>query len=47
VDKPDPATSQKAISVENFVKVSVEGKVMKVQAKGLDGKILDEFEVRH
>jgi predicted phosphodiesterase len=47
VSKPDPATSQKAISVENFVKVSVEGKVMKVQAKGLDGKILDEFEVRH
>lgn len=47
VDKPDSATSQKAISVENFVKVSVEGKVMKVQAKGLDGKILDEFEVRH
>jgi acid phosphatase type 7 len=47
VKMPDPATSQKAISVENFVKVSVEGKVMKVQAKGLDGKILDEFEVRH
>jgi acid phosphatase type 7 len=47
VDKPDAATSQKAISVENFVKVSVEGKVMTVQAKALDGKILDEFEVRH
>jgi predicted phosphodiesterase len=47
VDKPDPATSQKAISVENFVSVSVNGKVMKVTAKGLDGKILDEFEVRH
>jgi hypothetical protein len=47
VDKPDPATSQKAISVENFVTVSVNGKVMKVQAKGLDGKILDEFEIRH
>jgi 3',5'-cyclic AMP phosphodiesterase CpdA len=47
VDKPDPATSQKAISVENFVKVSVAGKVIKVVAKGLDGKTLDEFEVRH
>jgi 3',5'-cyclic AMP phosphodiesterase CpdA len=47
VDKPDPATSQKAISVENFVTVSVNGKVMKVQAKGLDGKILDEFEIHH
>jgi acid phosphatase type 7 len=47
VDKPDPATSQKAIRVENFVTVSVNGKVMKVQAKGLDGTILDEFEVRH
>jgi predicted phosphodiesterase len=42
VAKPDPATSQKAVSVENFVKVSVE-----VRAMGLDGKILDEFEVRH
>lgn len=47
VDKPDPATSQKAIKVENFVTVSVDGKIMKVQAKGLDGKILDEFEIRH
>lgn len=47
VDKPDPATSQKAISVENFVTVSVNGKSMKVTAKGLDGKILDEFEVHH
>jgi 3',5'-cyclic AMP phosphodiesterase CpdA len=47
VDKPDPATSQKAIKSENFVKVSVEGKVMTIRAKGLDGKILDEFEIRH
>jgi hypothetical protein len=47
VDKPDPATSQKAISVENFVSVSVNGKLMKVTAKGIDGKILDEFEVKH
>jgi 3',5'-cyclic AMP phosphodiesterase CpdA len=47
VAKPDPATSQKAVSVENFVTVSVNGKVMKVQAKGLDGKLLDEFEIRH
>ena len=47
VDKPDPATSQKAISVENFVTVGVDGKVMKVQAKGPDGKILDEFEIHH
>ena len=47
VSKPDPATSKKAISVENFVIVSVNGKSMKVQAKGLDGTILDEFEIRH
>jgi hypothetical protein len=47
VDKPDPATVQKAISVENFVTVSVNGKVMKIQAHGLDGKTLDEFEIRH
>lgn len=47
VDKPDPATSQKAISAENFVTVSVEGKTMKITAHGIDGKILDEFEVHH
>jgi hypothetical protein len=33
--------------VENFVKVSVSGKTMKVTAKGIDGKILDEFEIKH
>jgi hypothetical protein len=47
VDKPYPATSQTAIRVENFVTVSVNAKGMKVQAKGLDETILDEFEVRH
>jgi 3',5'-cyclic AMP phosphodiesterase CpdA len=47
VSKPDPATSQKVISVENFVTISVDGKLMKIQAKGLDGKILDELEIRH
>ena len=47
VNKPDAATVQKAISIENFVTVSVNGKVMKLQAHGIDGKILDEFEIRH
>jgi acid phosphatase type 7 len=46
VDKPD-AGVQKALSVENFVTVSVDGKVMKIQAHSLDGKLLDELEIRH
>jgi 3',5'-cyclic AMP phosphodiesterase CpdA len=46
VDKPDPNTVVKVVSTENFVTVSVDGKVAKVQARALDGKILDEFELK-
>jgi hypothetical protein len=46
VDKPDPQTMVKVVSTENFVTVSVNGKTAKVQAHALDGKILDEFELK-
>ena len=46
VDKPDPQITVKVVSTENFVTVSVDGKVAKVQAHALDGKILDEFELK-
>jgi hypothetical protein len=36
----------KVVSTENFVTVSVNGKTAKVQAHALDGKILDEFELK-
>jgi len=46
VDKPDPQTTVKVVSTENFVTISVDGKTAKVQAHALDGKILDEFELK-
>ena len=46
VNKPDAAIVQKVVSVENFVSVSVSGKTAKVQAIGIDGTVLDEFEFR-
>jgi hypothetical protein len=46
VDKPDPQTMVKVVSTENFVTVFVNGKTAKVQAHALDGKILDEFELK-
>jgi hypothetical protein len=46
VNKPDPAITQKVVSTENFVSVSVNGKVATVKAISLDGKILDQFEFR-
>src|SRR5215471_16334568 len=46
VDKPDPQTTVKVVSTENFVTISVDGKTAKVQARALDGKILDEFELK-
>jgi hypothetical protein len=46
VDKPDPQTMVKVVSTENFVTISVDGKTAKVQAHALDGKILDEFELK-
>ena len=46
VDKPDPQFTVKVVSTENFVTISVDGKTAKVQAHALDGKILDEFEMK-
>jgi hypothetical protein len=46
VNKPDPQTTVKVVSAENFVTVKVDGKTAKVQAHALDGKILDEFELK-
>jgi acid phosphatase type 7 len=46
VNKPDPTITQKVVSTENYVSVSVNGKTAKFQAFGLDGKVLDEFEVK-
>jgi hypothetical protein len=46
VNKPDPAITQKVVSIENFVSVSVNGKTAKVQAIDIDGKVLEEFEFR-
>jgi len=37
---------QKAISIENFVKVSVEGKTAKFQAIDINGQTLDEFTIQ-
>ena len=46
VNEPDPAaTLQKAVSVENFVSIAVNGKVARVQAIAVDGSKLDEFEI--
>jgi len=47
VDKPDPAIAQKAVSVENFVTVAVDGKTIQIQAIDITGKKIDELEIRH
>jgi hypothetical protein len=46
VNKPDPAITQKVASIENFVSVRVNGKRASVEAISIDGKVLDEFELR-
>ena len=46
VNKPDPAITQKVVSIENFVSVSVNGKIAKVQAIDINGNVLEEFEFR-
>jgi hypothetical protein len=46
VSKPDPRTTVKVVSTENFVTVKIDGKAAKVQAHALDGRILDEFELK-
>lgn len=46
VDKPAEGITVKAVSTEHFVKIHVEGGVMKVSAIALDGSVLDEFEMK-
>ena len=46
VDKPDPQFTVKVVSTENFVTISVNGKTAKLQAIALDGRTLDEFELK-
>jgi hypothetical protein len=44
VSMPPKDIMIKAISVENFVTVSVNGNIAKVETKAIDGSILDAFE---
>ena len=46
VNKADPNFVLRAISVENFVTISVNGKVATFQSIGIDGKTLDEFQLK-
>lgn len=45
VSKPPAEITQKAVSIENFVSVSVNGKVAHIQAIAIDGRTLDEFDI--
>ena len=46
VNKPDPKYVLKVESTENFVTVSVNGKTAKFQAIALDGRTLEEYELK-
>jgi hypothetical protein len=45
VDKPPQDILQKVERIENFVKVSVDGKTAHFQAIAIDGRTLDEFDI--
>jgi len=45
VDKPPRDILQKVERIENFVKVSVDGKTAHFQAIAIDGRTLDEFDI--
>ena len=45
VDKPPKGITLKVLSTEHFVKIRVDGKTAKVTVVGLEGGILDEFEI--
>ena len=45
VNKPPPGITQKVVSVENFVSVSVDGKSAHVRAISIEGRVLDEFDL--
>ena len=46
VDKPAPGVTQKVVSIENFVSVSVNGRTAHVQTIAIDGKTIDDFEMQ-
>ncbi len=46
VDKPAPGITQKVMSIENFVSVSVNGKTAHVRTISIDGKVIDDFEIQ-
>jgi acid phosphatase type 7 len=45
VKMPPKDVTVKVISIENFVTVSVNGNVAKVEAKAIDGSVIDSFEL--
>ncbi len=45
VDKPPPGITQRVVSIENFVSVTVDGETIRVEAIGIDGSTLDKFEL--
>jgi hypothetical protein len=45
VDKPPAGITQKVASIENFVMVEVNGKVVRVKVIDIDGRTLDEAEI--
>ena len=45
VNKPPAGITQKVISTENFIRVRTDGKVMHVEAIGIDGETLDTFDL--
>jgi hypothetical protein len=45
VDKPPQDILQKVERIENFVKVSVDGKTAHFQAIAIDGRTLEEFDI--
>ena len=45
VNQPPEGITQKVVSIENFVKVSVADKRVHIQAIAIDGQTLDEFEI--
>jgi tellurite resistance-related uncharacterized protein len=46
VDTPPAGITQKVVSTENFVWVKVTGNSARVESYGLDGSVLDSFELK-
>ncbi len=45
VDQPPAGITQKVMSIENFVSFRVDGKVIRVEAIAIDGRVIDSFEI--